>query len=121
MDRAQLPRRRLLGWFAASAATPILAACGSSAEAKTYPLQFSDAEWRKRLTARQYRILRKKGTETPGTSPLLKEKRRGTFACAGCALPLFLSATKYESGTGWPSFWQPLPRAIGTSTDGEVG
>lgn len=121
MDRAHLSRRRLLGWFASTAATPVLAACGSSAQAKPYPLQLSDAEWRKRLTARQYRILRLKGTEAPGTSALLKEKRRGTFACAGCALPLFSSATKYESGTGWPSFWQPLPRAIGTSTDWEVG
>jgi len=62
-------------------------------------------------------VLRKHGTERPGTSPLNAEKRKGTFACAGCDLPLFASDTKYESGTGWPSFWQPLPSAVGTTTD----
>ena len=117
----QTSRRRLLGWLGASAAFPVLAACGTSAEAKVYPVQFSDAEWRKRLTGEQYAILRKKGTEVPGTSPLLKEHRKGTFACAGCAQPLYSSTTKYDSGTGWPSFWQALPRAIGTSSDWETG
>jgi peptide-methionine (R)-S-oxide reductase len=77
----------------------------------------SDAEWRKRLSAAQYDVLRKHGTERPGTSPLNKEKRKGTFACAGCDLPLFSSDTKFESGTGWPSFYQPLPDAIATSED----
>ena len=114
-------RRRLLGWLGLSAAFPVLAACGSSAEAKSFPVKYSDAEWRKRLTAEQYAILRKKGTEVPGTSPLLKEKRRGTFACAGCANPLYSSTTKYESGTGWPSFWQVLPNATKTSVDFETG
>lgn len=113
-------RRRLLGWLSFTAAFPALAACGSRAEAKAYPVQFSDAEWRKRLTAEQYAILRKKGTEVPGTSPLLKEKRRGTFACAGCANPLYSSSAKYESGTGWPSFWQVLPKATATSVDFET-
>lgn len=118
----QLSRRSLLGWLGAGAAGIALAACGSgTAEAKSYAVQFSDAEWKKRLTARQYYILRKKGTEVPGSSALLKEHRKGTFVCAGCALPLFASTTKYDSRTGWPSFWQPLPRAIGTSTDWEVG
>ena len=69
------------------------------------------------LTPAQYDVLRKHGTERPGTSPLNHEKRKGTFACAGCDLPLFSSDTKYESGTGWPSFWQPLPDAVGTTTD----
>jgi len=77
----------------------------------------SDADWRKRLTATQYTILRQHGTERAGSSPLNKEKRKGTFACAGCDLPLFSSDTKFESGTGWPSFYQPLSNAVETKTD----
>jgi peptide-methionine (R)-S-oxide reductase len=79
--------------------------------------KLSDAEWQKRLTPQQYNILRKQGTERAGTSPLNHEKRKGTFACAGCALPLFSSDTKFESGTGWPSFYQPLEHAVGTTED----
>jgi peptide-methionine (R)-S-oxide reductase len=79
--------------------------------------KLTDADWHKRLTPEQYDILRKHGTERAGTSPLNHEKRKGTFACAGCDLPLFSSDTKFESGTGWPSFYQPLPGAIGTTTD----
>jgi len=79
--------------------------------------KISDAEWRKRLTPEQYAVLRKHGTERPGSSPLNREKRKGTFACAGCDLPLFSSDTKFESGTGWPSFYEPLPDAIETKTD----
>ena len=82
-----------------------------------FEIEKSDAEWRAQLTPQQYEILRKHGTERPGSSPLLKEKRKGIFACAGCDLPLFSSDTKYESGTGWPSFWQPLANAVGTTTD----
>jgi len=82
-----------------------------------FEIEKTDAEWRAQLTPQQYDILRKQGTERPGSSPLLKEHRKGTFACAGCDLPLFSSDTKFESGTGWPSFWQPLPDAIGTTTD----
>ncbi len=78
--------------------------------------KLSDAEWRKRLTRQQYNVLRKHDTERAGTSPLNNEKRKGTFECAGCDLPLFSSDTKFESGTGWPSFYQPLPGAIGTTT-----
>jgi peptide-methionine (R)-S-oxide reductase len=77
----------------------------------------SDAEWRKRLTPAQYDILRRHGTERAGSSPLDKEKRKGTFACAGCDLPLFASDTKFESGTGWPSFYAPLPGAVETKSD----
>ena len=77
----------------------------------------TDAEWRAQLTPMQYEILRKHGTERPFTSPLLKENRKGIFACAGCALPLFASDTKFDSGTGWPSFWQPLPDAVATRPD----
>ena len=79
--------------------------------------KLSDAEWQKRLTPEQYNILRKHGTERAGTSPLNHEKRKGIFACAGCALPLFSSDTKFESGTGWPSFYQPLDKAVATKTD----
>ena len=77
----------------------------------------SEADWKKRLDEQQFYVLRKHGTERPGTSPLNKEKRKGTFACAGCDLPLFSSDTKFESGTGWPSFYQPLAGAVGTTTD----
>jgi len=79
--------------------------------------KLTDADWRKRLDAQQYDVLRKHGTERPGTSALNHEKRKGTFTCAGCDLPLFSSDTKFESGTGWPSFYQPLPDAVGTTSD----
>ncbi len=114
-------RRTMLRWLGACAALPVLAACGTEAEASAFPLKRSDAEWRKRLTAEQYYILRKNGTEAPFTSPLNKEHRKGTFVCAADGLALFSSATKYDSKTGWPSFWKPLPGALGTSTDYEVG
>jgi peptide-methionine (R)-S-oxide reductase len=81
----------------------------------------TDAEWRKILTPEQYAVLRHESTERPFSSPLDKEKRRGTFACAGCGLDLFSSATKFESGTGWPSFWQPLDKAVGTKQDMSLG
>ena len=77
----------------------------------------SDAEWRKLLTPQQYAVLREEGTEPPFTSPLLHEERRGTFACAGCGLDLFSSTTKFDSGTGWPSFWAPLDDAVNTKED----
>jgi len=115
-------RRRFLAWLGTSAALPVLAACGGGkAEARSFPIQHSEAEWRKLLTPDQFHILRKEGTERPFTSPLLKEKRKGTFVCAADDNPLFSSATKYESGTGWPSFWKPLPGAIGTTTDYKLG
>ncbi len=79
--------------------------------------KLTDAEWRKRLTPAQYDVLRKHGTERAGTSPLNHEKRKGTFACAGCDLPLFSSETKFESGTGWPSFYKPLDHAVETKSD----
>ena len=94
-----------------------LASDGSAAPAGKFEIEKSDEEWRRLLTPAQYSVLRKHGTERPGSSALNHEKRKGTFACAGCALPLFSSDTKYESGTGWPSFWQPLDNAVATATD----
>ena len=79
--------------------------------------QLSEAEWKKRLSPAAYNVLRQEGTERPFTSALNNEKRPGTFACAGCSLPLFSSKAKYDSGTGWPSFWQPLPKAVVTKLD----
>jgi peptide-methionine (R)-S-oxide reductase len=81
-------------------------------------MQNPDDEWRDKLTAEQYYVLRKHGTEPPGSSPLNGEKRGGTFTCAACGRPLFTSDTKYESGTGWPSFWKPIDdQAVATTTD----
>ena len=81
------------------------------------PLVLSNAVWRQRLSPAQYNVLREEGTERAGTSPLNAEKRRGTFQCAACDLPLFASAMKYESGTGWPSFYDTLPGAVQTKRD----
>ena len=88
---------------------------------ETFEVNLSDAAWKKKLSPAAYQILRREGTETPYTSPLNKEHRAGTFACAGCALPVFSSKTKFESGTGWPSFWAPLPNAVRTRVDGSFG
>src|SRR5213595_4067026 len=89
--------------------------------AEKFEIEKTDAEWRAQLTPQQYEILRKHGTERPGSSPLLKEHRKGVFACAGCDLPLFSSDTKFESGTGWPSFYQPLDNAVATRQDRSFG
>ena len=84
---------------------------------QTSEFTLSDEEWRQRLTPEQYRVLRQHGTERAGTSPLDHEKRTGMFACAGCGQELFASETKFNSGTGWPSFFQPLEHAVATTTD----
>ncbi|HEX5163588.1 MAG TPA: peptide-methionine (R)-S-oxide reductase MsrB [Steroidobacteraceae bacterium] len=86
-----------------------------------FPVQKSDTEWRSLLTAEQFRVLREHGTEPRGTSPLNYEKRTGQYACAACGQPLFESSTKYESGSGWPSFFRPLPNAVSTTTDRSHG
>ncbi len=111
-----MTRRSLFQWLLLSAATPAVVAADGGAPA-IQPLVLSDADWKARLTPEQYQVLRKHGTERAGTSALNAEKRRGRFLCAGCDLPLFASDAKYESGTGWPSFFAALPGALGTSTD----
>jgi peptide-methionine (R)-S-oxide reductase len=83
--------------------------------------QKTDADWKTTLTAEQFHVLREHGTERAGTSPLNREKREGTFNCAGCSAPLFSSETKFESGTGWPSFYRPIEGAIATTTDRSYG
>jgi peptide-methionine (R)-S-oxide reductase len=90
---------------------------GSQAEAEHFPVEHSDEEWRQKLSPAQFQVLRKHGTERAGTSPLNAEKRAGTFTCAGCGQDLFDATTKFESGTGWPSFYQPLEGAVGTTED----
>jgi peptide-methionine (R)-S-oxide reductase len=86
-----------------------------------FPLNLPDTEWHKRLTPAQYSILRQEGTERPFSSQLNNEHRAGLFVCAGCDQKLFSSDTKFDSGTGWPSFYQPLPEAVGESTDRSLG
>ena len=118
-------RRLFLGLtgsgIVAGAAALFGGGASSSAQAQPFEVRHSPADWKMRLGAARYNILREAGTERPFTSPLNKEKRKGIFACAGCALPLFSSAAKYDSGTGWPSFFQALPRAIATTTDRTLG
>lgn len=115
-------RRAFLGFLGTGVAATTLAACGSSpAQAKDFPISLSEGEWRKKLTKSEFYILREAGTERPYSSPLNDEKRAGTFTCAGCGNKLYSSKTKYDSRTGWPSFWKALPGAVGTSTDYKIG
>lgn len=97
----------VLALFGMGATLP-LTACSAGASKNTFPLQLSEAQWRALLPNDRFQVLRNDATEPSGSSPLDKEKRVGTYTCAGCNLPLFSSATKYDSRTGWPSFWQPL-------------
>jgi len=90
---------------------------GKTKPAETFPVEKTDAEWRAILSPEAFRVLRGHGTERPGTSPLNGEKRAGIFACAACGHELFDAGTKFESGTGWPSFFRPLPGGIATTTD----
>ncbi|HYC37598.1 MAG TPA: peptide-methionine (R)-S-oxide reductase MsrB [Usitatibacter sp.] len=92
----------------------------AQAPSRIEKLKLSEQEWRKRLTPEQFLVLRQEGTERPGSSALNNEKRKGTYLCAGCELPLFTSETKYESGTGWPSFWAPIEGSLGTKTDFKI-
>jgi peptide-methionine (R)-S-oxide reductase len=116
-------RRR---WLLGAAGVAVVGAAGAGAwrwvaasqvAAGSFEIERSAEEWRRLLTPAQFGVLRKHGTEQPFSSPLDAEKREGTYACAGCDLPLYASETKFESGTGWPSFYAPLPDAIGASED----
>jgi peptide-methionine (R)-S-oxide reductase len=95
----------------------LLGAGAARASGEEFEYRLTEAEWRKKLSALQYAVLRQEETERPGTSPLDKETRAGTYHCAGCDLAVFSSAQKYDSGTGWPSFWQPLDNAVRTRPD----
>ena len=112
-------RRRLIGWIFAGTASAALGPL--PAAAKTWRVSLSEAEWRRRLSKDEYRVLREAATEQPFSSPLDKEKRKGTFVCAGCGNELYSSDTKFDSKTGWPSFWKPLPHAVGTSIEHKLG
>lgn len=113
-----MPRRTLLAQVAALLSPLLMPRAAEAASTAGDPKwQLSDAQWKQRLSPAAYQVLRKEGTERPFSSPLNNEKRAGIFHCAGCDLPLFSSKAKYESGTGWPSFWQPLPKAIATKLD----
>jgi peptide-methionine (R)-S-oxide reductase len=117
---AMLNRRTLLGGVGAialAAGLRWLMESDQPGAGHTFEIQKDDGEWRRILTKPQYDVLRLHRTEIPGSSPLNREKGKGVFACAGCDLPLFSSDTKYDSGTGWPSFWKPLDGALGMSTD----
>jgi peptide-methionine (R)-S-oxide reductase len=109
--------------FTASAAGFAASVFASTAHAKpkgTFEVTKTDDEWRKILTPAQFDVLRKEGTERPGSSPLDKIYTPGVYNCAGCDLPVYSSETKYDSKTGWPSFWKPLDNAIGTSEDNSL-
>jgi peptide-methionine (R)-S-oxide reductase len=112
-------RRTALSSLAAIAGFSVMQS--RAARAQEAHIVRTDAEWRSTLTPDQYAILRKEGTERPFTSPLLHEERKGIFACAGCGSDLFSSSTKFDSGTGWPSFWAPLDKAVDTHADNSWG
>ena len=119
-----LDRRGLLGLLGAGVAFSSLTACGpgvAEARAKSFPIERTQAEWRKALSPAEFNVLRQEGTERPYSSSLNKENRKGLFACAGCGNKLYASRTKFDSGTGWPSFWAALPGAVGTSRDRKLG
>jgi peptide-methionine (R)-S-oxide reductase len=121
-----MTRRNLLQWIAGLGASPTVASSADTPAAQPQPvpaatgverLQLTDAQWKQRLTPAQYQVLRHEGTERAGASPLNDEKRKGRYHCAGCDHPLFDSSMKFDSGTGWPSFFTTLPSAFETSTD----
>ena len=117
-----LSRREWLGGAALAGVAALLAGATGSAGAKPrFAFTLTDADWKKRLSPAAYAVLRHEATERAGSSPLDREHRRGIFACAGCGQLLFRSTVKFESGTGWPSFWAPIKGSVGTSTDFKLG
>jgi peptide-methionine (R)-S-oxide reductase len=116
-----ITRRTLMGFVGGTLAAAGIGVRSAKASPAAFAVTLTDAQWHQRLNIDQYAVLRQSATERPFSSPLLNEHRRGSFLCAGCDQPLFSSATKFESGTGWPSFWMPLPHAVGTATDASLG
>lgn len=116
-----LNRRLFLANAAFGLVAPLILHGTAARAAQTFAVTHSDAEWKKLLTADQYSVLREAATEYPFSSPLLHEERKGNFACAGCQQDAFSSKTKFDSGTGWPSFWAPLDGAVGTTEDHSYG
>lgn len=121
-------RRQLVGgMLVGAAALPFVSrllrapAEAATSERPRGEINLTDAEWRRRLSPRAYQVLRHADTEYPYSSPLNNEHRKGTFSCAGCNLPLYASSTKFDSGTGWPSFWAHLPNAVRETTDYAIG
>jgi len=126
--KTTIGRRRLLLGIAAglsasglSVMTRFSGSRANAASPATFEVTHSDAEWRALLTPEQFSVLRQQGTERPFTSALDREKRKGKFSCAGCANDLFSSKAKFDSGTGWPSFWQPLPNAVNDASRAAMG
>jgi peptide-methionine (R)-S-oxide reductase len=120
-NNAMITRRFLLKGAAGIAVAAATAGPRTVFAAQAFEVTHTEEEWRKLLSADQFAVLRQAGTERPFTSPLNDEHRRGNFACAGCDLDLFSSTTKFDSGTGWPSFWAPLEKAVGTEDDTSFG
>jgi len=119
-------RRTFIAGAARVATAPVLSSCGGGLgeirKEKTFRIAKTEAQWRRELTRAEFNILREAGTERPYSSPLNEEKRAGTFVCAGCGNKVYSSVHKYDSGTGWPSFWQAIEKgAVGTSTDYKIG
>jgi peptide-methionine (R)-S-oxide reductase len=120
MIKSNLSKRSFLGSAAAALGTIAFTGCSRAGEARTterFAVMKTPAEWKRQLGPARYAVLREEDTERSGSSPLDQEKRKGTYVCAGCALPVYSSAAKFESGTGWPSFFQPLPNAVRTKPD----
>ncbi len=116
-----LSRRSLLQRGGLAALLGSVGTTAACAQVRGYPVSYAEAEWRRRLTPMQFYVLRQEGTERPNTSPLNAEHRAGRFHCAGCGQAAYASTTKFDSGTGWPSFYAPLPRAVDSSIDLKLG
>ena len=112
----RMSRRSFLAAAGAGAAVP----ASMATAAERFEVNLTPEQWRRRLSPAAYSVLRESNTERAGTSPLDREKRRGTFHCAGCDLPLYNSSTKFDSGTGWPSFWSPIRNAVRTTQEGRL-
>jgi peptide-methionine (R)-S-oxide reductase len=120
MDGPIATRRWIIGTALAGVGAMAVSRCYAAGRPSA-PFKLTDQQWHQRLSPAAYKVLRQADTEVPFTSPLLKEHRPGRFVCAGCAWPLYDSSTKYDSGTGWPSFWQPLANGVLTMNDMETG